>query len=231
MQGETVHRNPFEVGELASAYDSWFDTPLGRAVGRLQSATVYRLARPHAGELALDVGTGTGLYACNLANRGLHVVGCDSSEAMLQVARAKATRVVWQLAEAESLPFSEGTFDLVLSVTALEFMRDPAQALSEMFRVVSPGGRLVLGVLNAQSAWGKDYIRDARRDDTPFRYACLYTPATFETALGAFGPVRWSGSVFFAPSGRGLRLANVLEYLGKAFCRGHGSLLVGRVDK
>ena len=225
------YHNPFEREEWATPYDSWFDTSLGGTADRLQKRLVFRMAKPQAGESALDVGTGTGHYACALASRGLRVIGVDSSEAMLNVARAKGAPVVWQWGEAESLVFSDNTFDLVLSITALEFALDAPRALGEMFRVLRPGGRLVVGVLNADSPWGQVYMREARKHDTPFRYAHLYTHAEFLDLLGVHGRVRWSSSVFFAPSGRGLRIAPLLEGLGQMFCRGRGSLLVGRIDK
>jgi len=225
------HHNPFEADETASSYDIWFEMPLGKAMDDLQKALIYHLARPQPGESALDMGTGTGHYACDLASRGLRVVGYDSSEAMLRVARAKDSPVIWQRGEAEVLPFTDNSFDLVLSVTTLEFVDDPARALSEMFRVVAPGGRLVVAVLNATSAWGKSYIREALQQNTPFRHAHLYTPNEFVRALSVHGQVHWNSSGFFTPSGRGARFANLLESIGQAFCRGRGALLVGRIDK
>jgi ubiquinone/menaquinone biosynthesis C-methylase UbiE len=150
---------------------------------------------------------------------------------MLRVARAKDSPVTWQRGEAEALPFADNSFDLVFSVTTLEFVDDPARALSEMFRVAVPGGRLIVAVLNATSVWGQGYIREALQQDTPFRYARLYTPAEFVRALSVHGQVHWTSSGFFAPSGRGVRLANLLESIGQTFCRGHGALLVGRIDK
>ncbi len=221
-----VHHNPFEEPALAAAYDSWFETALGRTVDRLEKALIYRFAQPREGERALDVGTGTGHYACDLAGQGLHVIGLDSSEVMLHVARAKCQNVTWQHAAAETLPYPDGSFDLVLSVTALEFTHDPAKALSEMFRVVAPGGRLVLAVLNAASSWGR-----ARQRETPFSRAHFYRPEEFAAVLATYGRPRWNSSVFIAPSGHGIEIADELEWLGQTFLRSYGALLVGRVGK
>jgi len=229
--GPEAHHNPFEEPALASAYDPWFETPMGKVVDRLEKALVYRLAQPKAGERALDVGTGTGHYGCELARLGLRVTGLDPSEAMLQVAREKDCGVTWQQGAAEALPYADGAFELVLSVTALEFMPDPAQALAEMFRVVAPGGRLVVAVLNAASPWGRARQREAQEQGTPFRQAHFYAPDEFVAALSAYGQQRWNSSVFFAPSGRGMGIAGLLERLGQAFGRGYGALLVGRVDR
>jgi ubiquinone/menaquinone biosynthesis C-methylase UbiE len=236
---EDDRANPFEDGKLAADYDGWYDTPLGRVIDRLQGALVDRLARPRPGERALDVGTGTGHYAVRLAARGLRVTGVDRSEAMLAVARAKSASVArrkgapvdWRQADAEHLPFTDGAFDLVLSVTMLEFVRDPLRALAEMHRVTAPGGRLVVGALNAESAWGRFYLAQARQMDTPFRHAQFFTPAEFVAALGRLGQPRWSSSLFVPTSGRGLWAADAFEWLGQHLWRGRGALLVGRIDK
>jgi ubiquinone/menaquinone biosynthesis C-methylase UbiE len=223
--------NPFEDVRTANAYDPWYAERLGAAVDRLQKALVMRLARPRPGEHALDVGTGTGNYACALAARGLRVTGLDPSEAMLAVARSKPQPVSWQQGAAEDLPYQEGSFDLVVSVTALEFMADPGRALAELFRVLAPGGRMVVGTLNAAGPWGELYARLGQDPASPFHDARLSSAASFVAALSLFGPVRWSSAVFVPPSGRGLALAGLCERWGQAFERDRGALLVGRVDR
>lgn len=225
------HVNPFADKMQAADYDSWYETSLGRMADRLQGALVERMAQPRSGERVLDVGTGTGHYAVRLAARGLHVAGVDASESMLALARAKTAAVEWRQAEAEHLPFPDDSFDLVLAVTLLEFVPDPLQALAEMRRVAAPGGRLVLGVLNAHSVWGRFYRAQAQQMETPFRHAHLFTPAEFVTMLRHFGSVRWCSALFVPPSGRGLWAASLLEWLGRWFWRGHGALLVGRIDR
>jgi len=223
--------NPFDRPEVAAAYDSWFDTPLGRAADRLEKELIYRLAAPQPGERALDVGTGTGHYACDLAERGLTVTAIDPSEAMLGVARAKGCRVTWEQGQAEDLPFADGTFDLVLSVTTLEFVRDPARSLAEMARVTAPGGRMVVAVLNAHSPWAAARRREAQEQGGPFAAARFFTPDAFVSMLRRHGPTRWGSAVFVPPSGRGLALSQGLEVLGQALARGRGALLVGRVQR
>lgn len=224
--------NPFAEAEVANLYDTWYETPLGAMVDRLEKALLARLATPRAGERALDVGTGTGHFASWMADLGLQVVGYDRAEAMLQIARADA-RITWQQGDAEKLPFEDGAFDLVLCVTAIEFMEQTDRAVEEMCRVTAPGGRLVVGVLNEESPFGQAYIAQAREEDTPFRYAQFYTVESFLALLQPFGSVSWDSSVFFGPKIKPLMLANCYEQFGR-FCpwmRKHGALLVGRIDK
>jgi len=223
--------NPFEEAEVAATYDSWFETPLGQVVDQLEKALIYRLADPHPGERALDVGSGTGHYSCDLAERGLTVTAIDASGAMLGAARAKGCRVAWEQGEVEDLPFADGTFDLVLSITALEFVRDAARVLSEMARVTAPGGRMVVAVLNARGPWAAARRREAEEEGGTFAAARFLRPDEFAAMLRRHGPTRWSSSVFVPPSGRGLWCAGLLEVLGQALARGRGALLVGRVER
>ncbi len=224
----STHHNPFRDEEMAARYDRWYETPLGARADCYEKALIRRLAQPRAGERALDVGSGTGHFALDLAARGLDVTGCDSSEPMLEKARAKDASLDWRCCQAASLPFADDLFDLVLSVTVLEFVRDPARAVAEMYRVTAPGGRVVVGVLNAQSPWVTMY---RQQQGSPFQRARFYTPKEFLDLLGIYGPVRWNGAVFFGPSGRGARVAFLLERLGRILCKRRGALLVGRIDK
>lgn len=224
----STDHNPFLNEEVATHYDRWYETPVGALADRYERELIHRLADPRAGERALDVGTGTGHFALDLAAHRVDVTGCDSSETMLEVARAKDASLDWRYCEAESLPFADDVFDLVLSVTVLEFVRDPACAVAEMYRVAAPGGRVVAGVLNAQSPWAAMY---RQQQEGPFQCARFYTPKEFLDLLGAYGPVRWNSAVFFGPSGCGRRIAPLLEKLGQTFCKGRGALLVGRIDR
>jgi ubiquinone/menaquinone biosynthesis C-methylase UbiE len=232
---ESERPNPFLDAALASAYDGWFDVPLGRLVDTLEWSLIERLCQPQAGESALDVGTGTGHFALLLARCGLEVTGCDSSPAMLQVARGKAQGEVlvgslqWQQGQAENLSYADGSFDLVLSVTALEFVQDRRRALDEMWRVTAPGGRMVVAVLNARGPWARFYRQQAQ--EIPFHYAHHYGPDEFLAALSGYGPLRWNSAVFFGPRGPGQHLAHTLERIGQRLGKRHGALLVGRVDK
>ena len=220
--------------EVAAGYDAWFGTPVGGRADQLEWDLIRHLARPRAGECALDVGCGTGQFSLRLEQLGLQVEALDASADMLAVARPKSDAIAWRKGSAEALPYGDGTFDLVLSVTAIEFMADQGRALREMLRVIRPGGRLVIATLNADSAWGRFYRQQAEAsDDGLFSRARFFTSETLLAAMRdlTLGRVRWSSSVFFDPTGHGLRAAALLEVLGRCCARQRGALLVARVDQ
>jgi demethylmenaquinone methyltransferase/2-methoxy-6-polyprenyl-1,4-benzoquinol methylase len=102
------------------------------------------LAAVGPGSRALDVATGTGDLAVELARRGAEVVGCDFSEAMLSRARAKAPAVRFEWADALALPYGDDSFDAATVGFGARNFSDLERGLSEMARVVRPGGRVVV---------------------------------------------------------------------------------------
>jgi demethylmenaquinone methyltransferase / 2-methoxy-6-polyprenyl-1,4-benzoquinol methylase len=102
------------------------------------------LARVGPGSRALDVATGTGDLAIALAARGAEVVGSDFSEGMLERAREKSAAVRWEQANALELPYATDSFDAATVGFGARNFSDLARGLSEMVRVVRPGGRVVV---------------------------------------------------------------------------------------
>ena len=96
------------------------------------------------GSSALDVATGTGDLAIELASRGGDVVGSDFSPGMLDRARAKAPGLTWEQADAMALPYADNEFDAVTVGFGARNFGDLPQGLREMVRVVKPGGRVVI---------------------------------------------------------------------------------------
>jgi arsenite methyltransferase len=102
------------------------------------------------GERILDVGCGPGFYCAELAAEvgpSGSVVGVDSSPAMLELAGRRCAgheRVELRQGDAVSLPVDDVTVDGALCVQVLEYVPDPTVALAEMYRVLRPGGRVVV---------------------------------------------------------------------------------------
>jgi demethylmenaquinone methyltransferase / 2-methoxy-6-polyprenyl-1,4-benzoquinol methylase len=119
---------------------------------------------PRDGGHVLDVATGTGLVAAELARRGFRVTGVDQSPEMLAGARRRFQgRVELVEAAAESLPFGDGAFDHLTVTYLLRYVADPGATLAELARVVRPDGvvaSLEFGVPRgiARPAW-ELYVR------------------------------------------------------------------------
>ena len=102
------------------------------------------LARVGPGARALDVATGTGDLAIELARRGAEVTGLDFSEPMLELARGKAPGLDWVQGDALELPYPDAAFDAATVGFGARNFSDLDRGLAEMARVVRPGGRVVV---------------------------------------------------------------------------------------
>lgn len=107
------------------------------------SAVLTELLDVFPGARILDAGGGTGRLAQVLARDGARLTVADFSHGMLRVAARKGGLAPTRAA-VERLPFPDGNFDRVLMVDALHHVYDQGQSAHEMFRVLRPGGRLVI---------------------------------------------------------------------------------------
>jgi SAM-dependent methyltransferase len=135
--------------DAASVYEEFFVPALFAA----WAPKVADALEPISRGLVLDVACGTGVLGRELARRlgPARVRGVDCNEGMLAVARRMAPDVGWQLAPAEELPFESGQCAAVGSQFGLMFFEDRRRALSEMWRVLSPGGGLAVAVWGSLS--------------------------------------------------------------------------------
>jgi ubiquinone/menaquinone biosynthesis C-methylase UbiE len=132
------------------------------------------------GGRALDLGSGTGILALELAKAfpAFEFVGLDLSEAAVTVARRMvadnevAARVSFEQGDAQEMAFDDGSFDLVVSSNTLHLLSDPISMLNEVHRVLSPSGKFIISDFR-RSWWGAltQHIRAA------------YTPNEMEDLL------------------------------------------------
>ena len=193
-------------------------TPDGDRVVLARSRTpwscqlLFELIDRVAGKTLLDVGCGDGELAFEMVRRGGIVTGLDADRAMIAATRRRAelTPTPIQLIEGqvENLPFEEGTFDCVVAVTVLCFVRDAKRAIAEMARVLKPDGQLVIGELGFWSLWAayrrlrgwlgnptwqaamfrtakelRDFVRAAELTEVEIRGAVHYPPWRFAAEL------------------------------------------------
>ena len=121
----------------------------GRIAGFYDRAAQFSLDEPFLGlvsptpeSIVLDAGGGTGRVAAALRHRVRKVVVADLSIGMLRYAAGKDLTAI--CTPAEHLPFPAGTFDRVIMMDALHHVLDQKQTAGELWRVLAPGGRLLI---------------------------------------------------------------------------------------
>ncbi len=138
--------------------------------------------------------------------------------------KPSATALVFE----EELPLSDSSVDRILLVHALEHAENPEQTLMEIWRVLAPGGRLVIVVPNRRGLW-------ARFEHTPFGTGRPYSRAQLVEALrGAnFTPGAWADTLHFPPARRRwvMRLHGWLERAGQRFWPLFAGVLVVEAEK
>ena len=188
---------------VASTYEAWFTTPLGAFVDEQERQALAQVLRDVEGGLVLDVGAGTGHFAAWFASRGHRVTAIEPSAEMRREGRrlTAGLPINWCDAQAELLPFRDGSFHGVLMFTTLEFVQRPAQALPEAWRVVCPGGWMVVGCLHPLSPWAALYRFRAERGAMPWATAQFFCRDDIEQYMGHPADAA-AAAVYLAPQAR-----------------------------
>jgi SAM-dependent methyltransferase len=207
---------------LTESYAQWRSSRLGQITDALEQQLLFELLGSVADKTLLDIGCGDGALASDLARRGAIVTGLDADSVMIAAARRRAEIEGTQLhlvdGQAERLPFNDATFDLVIAVTVLCFVRDAERALIEMARVLKPGGRLVIGELGRWSFWAAHRRVRGWLGDPTWRAAMSRTTAELRGLVRAAGldVVKICGAAHYPPCGVVARvLAPVDLWLGR----------------
>jgi SAM-dependent methyltransferase len=142
---------PDEMGltpKAAMGYEQYF-VP---AIFHRWPAKIIEAIKINDDDTVLEVGCGTGVLTqeiCKHVRSPGNVTALDLSESMLSVARKKCPGVKFQQGNAMALPYDDASFDVVASQFMLMFTPDPVKTVSEMRRVLKPGGRLIIAVWEA----------------------------------------------------------------------------------
>jgi len=217
----------YDFDPLAGRYDRWYETPAGRAHDAAQKALVRKLLPP-AGpeERLLEVGCGTGHWSRFFSGLGYAVVAVDVSERMIETARAAAPAgCAFQVADACDLPFGADVFDVVAAMATLEFVSDAPAAVAEMFRVLRPGGRAVVGTLNRLAPLNRHRVAAGEQ---PYASARMFSLWELRELLAGFGEVR-ARATAEAAEGRARRLWKAVTGRTGARRQPPGAFLVAEV--
>ncbi len=157
-------------------YDNWFERHWSAYLSELLAV---RALLPWEGR-GLEIVVGTGRFAGPLGIK----FGLDPAGEMLGYAHARGVNVAGAVAEA--LPFAEAAFDYALVVTTICFVDDARAMLREIARVLRPGGKLIIGLIDRESALGKDYVAH-QAENVFYRAAQFYSAREVEALLKEAG--------------------------------------------
>jgi ubiquinone/menaquinone biosynthesis C-methylase UbiE len=176
--------------QYAQEYDRWFDDN-----ERIVQSEVNALKHfvPKSGR-GIEIGAGTGRFSIPLAI----TLGVEPSKAMTRIARQRGLRICQ--AKGEQLPFSKEQFDFVLLVTVICFVTDMFVLLREIHRVLAPGGLLINGFIDQDSALGCEY--ETHKDQNKFyRSARFYSTGQIAetTCQAGFGGLSCKQTIIGIP--------------------------------
>lgn len=165
---------PFEKHH--ARYESWFQRHLEAYLSELLATRTFV---PLEGK-GLEVGVGSGRFSVPLGVQ----FGVDPSPAMLTYAQSRGMSVA--VGKAEQLPFKSGVFDYALVVTTICFVDSASAMFTEIHRVLAPGGRVVIGLIDRESELGVFYEKH-KAESVFYRDATFFSATEVECLLNDHG--------------------------------------------
>lgn len=163
------------------SYDKWYQSHKGAFIDEIETELIFSMLNVKDGMRILDAGCGTGNFSIKLAEKGAAVTAIDISKNMMAVAEQKArqhldAKIDFRQMDIKKLEFADNTFDAILSVATFGFIDKPQEAYAELYRVLKPGGQLLIATICRDSHWGEFYYRKSQTDsNSVFRFAELKT--------------------------------------------------------
>jgi len=177
-------------------YDAWYEKNWYAYLSELEAVKTF----VPPGKRGLEIGVGSGRFAGPL---GI-AVGVDPSVRMVEMARERGVDA--RTGCGEALPFEDSTFDYAALIFTLCFVKDPEKVINESIRVLSPGGNVVVGIVDKKSFLGKACLE---KESVFYAHARFFDTEEVTRMLTAAGLSDFSyrQSVFDYPD----RLATVEE--------------------
>lgn len=225
----------------------FYQTPLGLVVRRLLAQKIRSHWPRRDGSVQSSTSNEAPAQAAGAGLRGAAIMGFGFATPFLGSFRGDASRIcalmpagqgalVWPsananmsvLVEEEHLPLPNNSVDRMLIIHGLEVAERPAALLREMWRVLTPAGRLLIVVPNRSGVW-------ARTDRTPFGQGRPYSRGQLDSLLreAMFTPLEWDSALYIPPIDRGLvvRSAATIEKIGSRISRRFAGVIIVEATK
>jgi len=204
---------PFE-GHVKQ-YEQWFEK--NNLVYKSELEAV-RLLLPE-GARGVEIGAGTGRFSSPLGIR----IGIEPSRAMANLARKRGINLIFGVAE--NLPLKNDSCDFALMVTTICFVDELEQSFREAWRIVKPGGFLIVGFVDRESPLGKTYEKNKQKS-VFYRNATFYSMDEVVSCMKNLGfeNLEFTQTIFHKPGE-----TRELEPVQKGY--GEGSFVVVRGQK
>ena len=212
-----VQRNDLTIYDRVESWwdvDDQFFGPLRRLVHARMAYISNRI--PIYGRRVLDAGCGGGYMSEALARSGAKVTGVDIAPGAIDAARLRAKQeglpINYRIANAEQLPFDNGSFDAVVCTDVLVHVPNPQQVIAELTRVVRPGGEIMFSAINRNwlarlvmvtlgedlLGWVPQGTHDPKKFLTPRQLSrWLAENKSPVLDLQGLGPIGWSNGLVF----------------------------------
>ena len=148
--------------QFAREYDHWFDE---NSFAYLSEVKAIRMYIPESGT-GVEIGSGTGRFSIPFGIK----IGIEPAESMAGIAKLRGIQMTRAIGE--DLPFKDKSIDYILMVTVICFLSNMPGAIKEVWRVLKPGGRIIIGFIDKESNLGMRY--EAMKESNRF-----YKLATF----------------------------------------------------
>ncbi len=151
------------IDELASEYDAWFDGE--GSIIFFNEVQAFQTLLPSLPKPWLEIGVGSGRFA--------QALGIDPSSRLVEIAKSRGINAF--LGHGEERIFDAESFGTVFLIVTLCFLDSPLAVLKEANRILTPDGKIVLGLVLKESPWGQFYQQKKDEGHRFYRYAKFYS--------------------------------------------------------
>jgi ubiquinone/menaquinone biosynthesis C-methylase UbiE len=157
-----MDNNPFDI--FVQEYEEWF---IENKILFQSELLALKQVVP-VGKTGVEIGIGTGIFAEQLGIKS----GIDPSENMLVYARKRGLTVVQGIAE--KLPYPDSSYDFAAFITSICFVSDPGRAVREAFRIIKPGGEIIIAIIDKETTFGK-FLESGKRKSRFYKGANFFS--------------------------------------------------------